>query len=139
MKKKSAVLVLIFLVFGFMSNAQKNAAKTTQNLSAVGHWFEAPESSSGNTIVFKTTKHILGPNDDPSFAWSEFDLKSNNTFDITYWRWCPSGNYSYNGIWSDLNAGKIKMDFGTNKCKCEMQIISVTATELTVTINETTN
>ena len=60
MKKKSAVLVLIFLVFGFIASAQKNSAKTTQNLSAVGHWYEAPESSSGNTLVFKTSKHVLG-------------------------------------------------------------------------------
>ncbi len=139
MKKNNIVLIWIFLMCGLVANAQNNSAKLVQNQSAVGHWYEAPESSSGNTIVFKTTKHVLGPNDDPAFAWSEFEIKANNTFDIKYWRWCPAGNYSYSGTWTNLNPGTIKMDFGTNKCKCELQIISVTPTELTATIKETTN
>ena len=131
--------MLIFLALGFVANAQKSSSKTNQNISAAGHWFEAPESSSGNTIVFKTTKHILGPNDDPAFAWSEFEIKANSTFDIKYWRFCPNGNYAYDGTWTETQPGVFKLDFGTNKCKCEMQIISVTSTELTVTIKETTN
>jgi hypothetical protein len=139
MKNFKTVILVVFCMTAFISKGQVNAPKTKQNQAVINHWYEAPESSSGNTIVFKNTKHVLGPNDDPAYAWSEFELKADNTFDIKYWRFCPSGNYAYNGTWTDLKNGSLKMDFGTNKCKCEMQIISVTKNELTVTIKETTN
>jgi hypothetical protein len=139
MKENKTLLALIFLMLCFIINAQNNNAKSIQNPTIVNYWFEAPESSSGNTIVFKTSKHALGPNDNPAYAWSEFEIKADNTFDIKYWRFCPGGNYAYTGTWTSLKSGMIKMDFGMNKCKCELQIVSVTKNELTAIIKETTN
>jgi hypothetical protein len=131
MKQNKIHFLLVFLVCGFLVNAQTS--------SIAKHWYEAPESSNGDTISFKTTAHVLSANEDPAYAWSEFTLNSNNSFDIKYWRWCPSGNYSYSGFWLTLPNTNVRLDFGTGKCKCEMQIISTTATELKAIVKETTN
>ena len=131
MKKKKVYFLMAFLVCGLFANAQTN--------SIAKHWYEAPESSKGDTISFKTTPHVLGATDDPAYHWSDFTLNSTNSFDIAYWRFCPSGNYTYGGNWLSLANGNVKMDFGTGKCKCELQIISVGATELKVIIKETSN
>lgn len=131
MKKNKLHFLLVFLAFGFFANAQTSPVTK--------HWYEAPESTKGDTICFKTTPHVLGANEDPAYHWSDFTVNTNNTFDIKYWRWCPAGNYAYDGTWSSPETGKVIFDFGTGKCKCEMQIISVTATELKAIIKETTN
>lgn len=131
MKKNNLHFLLFFLVFGFLAKAQTN--------SITKRWYEAPESSKGDTICFKTTPHVLGANEDPAYHWSDFTVNTNNTFDIAYWRWCPTGNYTYNGTWSSPSVTKLIFDFGAGKCKCEMQIVSVTATELKAIIKETTN
>src|ERR1044071_2372042 len=112
MKKVNSVFLLIFCFACFTTKAQNNAAKALQNQALINHWYEAPESSKGDTIVFKTTKHVLGPNDSPAYAWSDFEIKADNTFEIKYWRWCPTGNYAYNGTWSFINSSLVKMDFG---------------------------
>jgi hypothetical protein len=129
MKNNKLCFLLVFIAFGFLINAQTNFIAQ--------HWYEAPESSKGDTIHFKTIPRVLGANDDPAYHWSDFTVNTNNTFDIAYWRWCPAGNYSYNGTWNNLTEGKIIFDFGEGKCKCEMQIISITATELKAIIKET--
>jgi len=131
MRQKKLILLFAFLVCGLFINAQTN--------SITKHWYEAPESSKGDTISFKTTPHVLGPNDDPAYHWSDFTLNTNNSFDIIYWRFCPSGNYSYSGTWLTLPSGNVRLDFGTGKSKCEMQIVSTTATELKAIIKEITN
>ncbi|MBK7668120.1 MAG: hypothetical protein IPJ32_12750 [Sphingobacteriaceae bacterium] len=131
MKQNKIHFLLVFLVCGFLVNAQTS--------SIAKHWHEAPESSKGDTIVFKTTAHVLSANEDPAYHWSDFTVNANNTFDIAYWRWCPSGNYAYSGTWSSPTSGKMIFDFGVGKCKCEMQIISTTPTELKAIIKETTN
>jgi hypothetical protein len=131
MKHNKLHFFLVFLVCGFIVSAQTS--------SITKHWYEAPENAKGDTISFKTTPHVLGANDDPAYHWSDFTVNTNNTFDIAYWRWCPTGNYAYNGTWSNPTPGKIIFDFGAGKCKCEMQIISVTATELKAILKETTN
>lgn len=131
MKQYKLHLLLVFLAFGFLVNAQTN--------SITKRWYEAPESSKGDTICFKTTPHVLGANEDPAYHWSDFTLNANNSFDIQYWRWCPTGNYSYSGFWLTLPNTNVRLDFGAGKCKCEMQIISTTATELKAIIKETTN
>lgn len=131
MKQNRLHFLLAFLLCGFLLNAQTSLI-TKQ-------WYEAPESSKGDTISFKTIPHVLGATEDPAYHWSDFTINTNNTFDIKYWRWCPSGNYAYSGTWNEATTGKIIFDFGTGKCKCEMQIISVTATELKVILKETTN
>ena len=131
MEKKKLHFLLAFLVCGFFVSAQTS--------SIAKRWYEAPESSKGDTISFKTTPHVLGPNDDPAYHWSDFTLNTNNSFDIAYWRFCPSGNYSYNGAWLTLPNGNVRLDFGAGKSKCEIQIISTTATELKAIIKETTN
>jgi hypothetical protein len=131
MKSKKVHFLFVFLLCGFLASAQTSAI--TQR------WYEAPENSKGDTICFKTTPHILGPNDDPAYHWSDFTINTNNTFDIKYWRWCPSGNYAYMGTWNSPSTNKIVFDFGSGKCQCEMQIVSVTTTELKAIIKETTN
>ena len=131
MEKKKLHFLLAFLVCGFIVS--------TQTSPIPKQWYEAPENSNGDTISFKTTPHVLAANEDPSYHWSDFTLNANNSFDIKYWRWCPTGNYSYSGFWLTLPSGNVRMDFGTGKCKCEMQIISTTATELKAIIKETTN
>lgn len=131
MKKKKLQFLLVFLVCGIFAGAQTN--------SIAKRWYEAPESSKGDTISFKTTPHVLSASDDPAYHWSDFTLNANNSFDIKYWRWCPAGNYSYSGFWLTLPSTNVRLDFGTGKCKCEMQIISITATELKAIIKETTN
>lgn len=131
MKKKTLQFLLVFLMCGFLISAQTS--------SITNRWYEAPESSKGDTIYFKTTPHVLGPNENPAYHWSDFTLNANNSFDIKYWRWCPAGNYSYSGFWLTLPNGNVRLDFGTGKCKCEMQIISVSSTELKAIIKETTN
>lgn len=131
MEKKKLHFLLAFLVSGFFVTAQTS--------SITKRWYEAPENSKGDTICFKTTPHISGPNDDPAYHWSDFTLNANNSFDIKYWRFCPSGNYAYMGTWSGPASGKVILDFGAGKSKCEMQVISVNATELKAIIKETTN
>lgn len=131
MKNNKLHILLAFLVLGFFTKAQTSAITK--------RWYEAPESTKGDTISFKTTAHVLGANEDPAYHWSDITLNTNNTFDILYWRWCPGGNYAYNGAWSAPTTGKLIFDFGAGKCKCEMQIISVTPTELRAIIKETTN
>jgi hypothetical protein len=131
METKKLHFLLVFLMCGFLSFAQTSLI--TQR------WYEAPENAKGDTITFKITPHVLGANDDPAYAWSDFTVNANNTFDVKYWRWCPSGNYAYAGTWNSPTTSKIIFDFGAGKCKCEMQIISVNATELKAIIKETTN
>lgn len=131
MKTKKLPFLLAFLVGGFFASAQTNLI--TQR------WYEAPENSKGDTIFFKTTPHVLGAGEDPAYAWSDFTINANNTFDIKYWRWCPSGNYAYMGTWSSPAVNKIVFDFGSGKCKCDIQIISINTTELKAIIKETTN
>lgn len=139
MKHNKLNFLLVFLAFSFLAKAQTNSSRVSQNQAIVNHWFEAPESSKGDTVVFKTTKHVLGPNDDPAYAWSEFVVKSNNTFSVEYWNFCRVGNLSNDGAWSMQSSGVILFDFGANKCKCEMQIISVLANELKAIVKEKTN
>lgn len=139
MKENNTYFLLVLLLSGFFTFAQTSSSKISQNNPVTGHWFEAPESSNGDTIVFKNTKHVFSANEDPAYAWSDFTIKPNNSFDIAYWRWCPSGNYAYSGMWLSLPSGNIRFDFGNGKCKCEMQIISVNQTELKAIIKETSN
>jgi hypothetical protein len=131
MKTKKLHFLLVFLMCGFLVNAQTS--------SITQRWYEAPEGSKGDTIFFKTTPHVLDANDSPAYAWSDFTVNANNTFSIKYWRWCPSGNYAYAGTWTNPTTNTIIFDFGAGKCKCEMQIISVNATELKAIIKETSN
>lgn len=131
MKQNKLHFLLVFLMCGFFVSAQTS--------SITKRWYEAPENAKGDTIFFKTTPHVLSASDDPAYHWSDFTLNANNSFDIAYWRWCPSGNYSYGGAWLTLPSGNVRLDFGAGKCKCEMQIISTTATELKAIIKETTN
>lgn len=131
MKTGKLHFLLAFLMCSFFATAQTNLL--------LQRWYEAPESSKGDTVFFKTTPHVLGPNEDPAYAWSDFTMNTNNTFDIKYWRWCPNGNYAYMGTWSSPLANRIIFDFGPGKCKCDMQIVSVNATELKAIIKETSN
>lgn len=139
MKNNKLKFLLVFLAIGFLAKSQDNSLRANQNQPIVNHWYEAPESSKGDTIVFKTTKHILGPNDDPAYAWSEFIVKNNNTFNVEYWNFCRVGNLSNDGTWSPQASNTILFDFGANKCKCEMRIITVSANELKAIIKEKTN
>lgn len=130
------VLIIALTVLNASAFSQNSSAKTVSNSKITKAWYEAPEGSRGDTVMFKTTKHVLGPNDDPAFAWSEFEMKKDNTFTINYWRWCPSGNYAYNGAWSELSLNLYLMDFGPQKSKCEMRVISISDNELKAIIKE---
>lgn len=130
------LLIIAFSILCFAGMAQNSNTKTVSKTKLTRAWFEAPEGTKGDTIMFKTSKHVLGPNDDPAFAWSEFELKKDNTFTINYWRWSPSGNYSYNGTWTEIPQNIYMMDFGPQKSKCELHIISVSDNELRAIIKE---
>lgn len=136
MKKLITITLFLFATSTFSQSSKTTAVSKSSILKM---WYENPSLSKGDTTVFQSTKYVLGPNDDPAFAWSELELKANNAFDIKYWRWCPSGNYAYSGFWLTLPSSNVKLDFGKDKCKCEMQIISVSNTQLMVIIKETTN
>jgi hypothetical protein len=132
-------ITIILITFGLAAYSQNSNTKTVSTNKLFNSWYESPAGTHGDTILFKTIKHILGPNDDPAYAWSEFEMKSDNTFSINYWRWCPSGNYAYNGTWSETSKGNYLLDFGVQKCKCEVKLISVTSNELRAIIKEKTN
>lgn len=135
MKKGTILIALLIAVTSFSKAQTGNKITTAQKALLVNKWFESPRESSGDTITFSTKKHIHQPGvDNPAVSFSEITFAEAPEFSVNYWRWCKSPS-AYFGKWN-ANGTIVKLDFGKQKCKCELTILDVQKDKLKVVIKE---
>ena len=107
------------------------------NSDLIKTWYESPHENSGDTTVFRSTKYVkITGVDSHAFEFCILSFNNPIEFSVQYWNWCPAVNYENNGIWSQPVSGKLILDFGINKCKCEIKLISLSADKLKAVIKE---
>jgi len=138
--KKGTLIFAALISLTFMGKAQTgNKITANQKSLLVNKWFESPRESSGDTITFKTTKHVHQPGvDNPAFEFGEITFLDAPEFTVNYWRWCTKTQNAYTGKWTAPNS-VVKLDFGKQKCKCELTILDIQKDKLKVVIKETSN
>ncbi len=135
MKKILYTLLLIVTGTGFSLMAQNKLSAAQKDL-LLNTWYESPHESSGDTIMYKLTKHIHTPGkDDPSMSYSVLTLKTAPDFSAEFWRWCPKNPLVFDGKWSLFQGNIIKLDFGAKiKCKFQLTVITVEKDRLKVIV-----
>lgn len=138
--KKTALIFSLLIVGASFAKAQTgNKISATQKSLLINKWFESPKESNGDTITFKTSKHIHQPGvDNPAVSFAELTFSDAPDFNVNYWRWCTKTQFAYTGKWS-APASVVKLDFGKQKCKCELTILDIQKDKLKVVIKETSN
>lgn len=117
----------------------KTLINSQQTANLINSWYESPKESFGDTIMFRPTKYVkITGVDSQAFEFAKLVFNNNTEFRAEYWRWCKEGNYEYTGAWG-IKSGNVVLNFGVNKCKVEMQLLSATKNELKVIIKEVTN
>ena len=139
MKKEVCFVFILFLVCNLIK-AQATKANALQHELLVTSWFEAPRESHGDTIAYRLTQHIHVPEvDDPNALFSVVNFNTAPNFSVENWRWCPKSKFLYDGKWNIVSGNIIKLDFGAQKCKCQMTIITLQKEFLKVVIKTTFN
>lgn len=126
------LLIGLFLTLCFFSKAQ-NAKQTNIQVAT---WFESPKESNSDTIVFRLTKHVLVAGDDPAFAFSQITFVNASDFNIGYWRWCSNSQGANSGKYNYSKSATILLDFGPQKCKCNLTVLEYKNDKLKVFIKE---
>ena len=136
MKTRTLMIALLMAGISFAKAQTANKLTSAQKEFLINQWYESPRESSGDTITYKTTKHIHQPGvDNPAVAYSEITFQDGNQFTDNYWRWCKVQS-AYFGKWTMVGS-VIKIDFGKQKCKCELTILDIQKDKLKVVIKET--
>jgi hypothetical protein len=134
--KTTLMMALLMVTISFAKAQTANKISSAQKALLINQWFESPRESSGDTLTYKLVKHIHQPGvDNPAMSYSEITFQDGNQFTDNYWRWCKSES-AYFGKWTMVGS-VIKMDFGRQKCKCELTILDIQRDKLKVIIKET--
>jgi hypothetical protein len=138
MSKKVTLPVTFILIIlaNFYSRAGKTISLSVPIPNLINTWYEEPELSSGDTVVFTLTKHVLQPWDNPAYEFAQLKFFDAGNFTVAYWRWCATYNWTYNATYTTPFANVAHLDFGPAKCKNKLQIVSVSPTLLKVIITE---
>lgn len=138
MKKYTLILAAFFMAVIFAKAQTASKLTSLQKGYLQKTWYENPKESKGDTIVFHVAKYIYQSGDDPAFAWSELSFSNATDFNVAYWRWCVAP-FAYTGKWSAGSNTSLKLDFGHQKCKCDLNIIDIQSNTLKVVIKESSN
>jgi hypothetical protein len=140
MNKTIAILALMALS-GIIKSQTGGRVKPADHELIINTWFESPRESHGDTITYRLTKHIHVPGvDDPKMLFNVLVFSAAPDFTVENWRWCPKSKFIFGGKWNVMTGNIIKLDFGTTqKCKCQLSILSIEKDKLQVIIKTTQN
>jgi hypothetical protein len=134
MKKSIFFLFILFSSVFIIAQTANPVAERKELIHA--SWFEAPRESSGDTITFRLSRHIHVPGkDDPSFSFASISFDPSKDFTVEAWRWCSKNPATYGGKWM-FQSEVVKLDFVKQKCKCQLNILSIEKDKLRVIIKE---
>lgn len=139
MKKIKTILIAASLVMtGSLMKAQKNAGLTAQQKTyMLNTWYESPQESKGDTITFRTAKHVNVPGVDVvGFEYSQITFSNATDFNVLYWTKCPQNLNSASGKWNYTSGSALQLDYIPQNFKNTLSVIELTTNKLKVVVKQ---